>query len=489
VVPAAAARAHPGRVPHRRLGWKRSKWGRVARAYYRSVEGFRARTATLLVTDSRAMQSYYREEWRSESVFLPYGAVTRGGSGASALTRLALEPRGYWLVVTRIEPENNTDLIVAGYLASGSSIPLIVVGGARYESAYSKLLFASAGAGVRFVGPIYDAAALNGLYEGCRAYLHGHEVGGTNPSLLRAMNAGAPCVAIDVEFNREVLGPTGTYFARQPAAVAAELRSVEADPRAAAARGAAARERAGRLYRWDAGRGRLRAPVRAARREPPAPRRWSRASRGRRSTSPSSRRPPGEPGPRRADRRADPRRGRDLARRLAEARGRARRREGCRPAARFVRGDAAPGGAVLRLPADRDRVRGPAEALASAPAPGGGGLPAERQAAAGRELFAAIYGKNDAPVRALLRSFHSEFHDFVLEAAYGRVLTRPGLAAKERELLAAAALAAMAQTPQLVAHARGALRFGATEDEVRGAIALGAAAPDDVEGLLRRVLG
>jgi alkylhydroperoxidase/carboxymuconolactone decarboxylase family protein YurZ len=125
----------------------------------------------------------------------------------------------------------------------------------------------------------------------------------------------------------------------------------------------------------------------------------------------------------------------------------------------------------------------------SAPAPGGGGLPAERQAAAGRELFAAIYGKNDAPVRALLRSFHSEFHDFVLEAAYGRVLTRPGLAAKERELLAAAALAAMAQTPQLVAHARGALRFGATEDEVRGAIALGAAAPDEVEGLLRRVLG
>lgn len=96
--------------------------------------------------------------------------------------------------------------------------------------------------------------------------------------------------------------------------------------------------------------------------------------------------------------------------------------------------------------------------------------PRDEELARGRELFAAIYGKNDEAVRARLHSFHPDFHDFVLEAAYGRILARPGLDVRTRELLAVAALAALEQTPQLVAHARGALRFQATNDEVREAM-------------------
>jgi AhpD family alkylhydroperoxidase len=99
--------------------------------------------------------------------------------------------------------------------------------------------------------------------------------------------------------------------------------------------------------------------------------------------------------------------------------------------------------------------------------PHGGGLPAGERTAAGHALFAAIYGKNDAPVRAMLRRCHGEFHDFVLEAAYGRILARPGLPPHTRELLAVAALAAQGQERQFVAHARGALGFGSTRDELR----------------------
>lgn len=234
------------------LGWKRSKWSRLARAYYRRVEGFCARTATALVTDARAMQAYYEREWRAKSAFLPYGALTHGGSSDAALAKHGLGERGYWLVVTRIEPENNTDRIVAGYLRSGSKLPLIVVGGARYGSEYSARLFAMASDRVRFLGPIYDAAALNGLYERSFAYLHGHEVGGTNPGLLRAMHAQACCVALDVEFNREVLAESGAFFAKDEAAIAAALAALEADPVAARRLGSAAYERARRLYRWDA---------------------------------------------------------------------------------------------------------------------------------------------------------------------------------------------------------------------------------------------
>ena len=95
--------------------------------------------------------------------------------------------------------------------------------------------------------------------------------------------------------------------------------------------------------------------------------------------------------------------------------------------------------------------------------PSGSGLPESERMAAGRRLFASIYGRNDTAVREMLRSFHGEFHDFVLEAAYGRILSRPGLPPRTRELLAVGALAQLDQWPQLVAHARGAMQFGASE--------------------------
>lgn len=98
--------------------------------------------------------------------------------------------------------------------------------------------------------------------------------------------------------------------------------------------------------------------------------------------------------------------------------------------------------------------------------PVGGALPAAAQHAAGQALFAAIYGRNELAVHAMLRSFHAEFHDFVLEVAYGRILSRPGLSPRVRELLAAGVLAAQNQLPQFVGHARGAMHFGATKVEL-----------------------
>jgi 4-carboxymuconolactone decarboxylase len=123
----------------------------------------------------------------------------------------------------------------------------------------------------------------------------------------------------------------------------------------------------------------------------------------------------------------------------------------------------------------------------SVAAPAGGGLPPAEQAAAGRALFAAIYGKNDLAVRNLLRDCHQEFHDFVLEAAYGRILTRPGLPPRERELLACAALAAQQQDRQFVAHARGALQFGASREELAAVTQLAQPDADAAAALLRRV--
>lgn len=102
--------------------------------------------------------------------------------------------------------------------------------------------------------------------------------------------------------------------------------------------------------------------------------------------------------------------------------------------------------------------------------PRGGGLPPTEQPGAGRALFGAIYGRNAAAVAGMLDGFHGELHDFVLDVAYGRILSRPGLAPLAREVAAVAVLAAMQQTPQMVAHGRGALHFGADRDTLREAL-------------------
>jgi len=111
-----------------------------------------------------------------------------------------------------------------------------------------------------------------------------------------------------------------------------------------------------------------------------------------------------------------------------------------------------------------------AEVWPTATPPAGGALPDHAQHDAGRALFAMIYGANTAAVDTMLRSFHGEFHAFVLEAAYGRILTRPHLPAREREVLAVALLAAQDQPRQFAGHARGALHCGASRDELQEAL-------------------
>lgn len=119
------------------------------------------------------------------------------------------------------------------------------------------------------------------------------------------------------------------------------------------------------------------------------------------------------------------------------------------------------------------------EVWPAAQPPAGGGLPPAAQADAGRALFDAIYGPHAPAVAAKLRACHADFAAFVLEVAYGRVLARPGLPGSDRELLAAALLAAQDQPRQFVSHALGALRLGATREQLRTAVH--AAVPDPAE--------
>ncbi|HHI67902.1 MAG TPA: DUF1972 domain-containing protein, partial [Planctomycetes bacterium] len=122
------------------LGWKRRKWGRMARAYYKWVEGVAARQANALVADHPLMREYYKNEYNADSWYLPYGAVVGEGADPSLLSRLSLEEGRYLIVVARLEPENNVDLIVREHKESGTDLPLVVVGDSPYKPAYLESL-------------------------------------------------------------------------------------------------------------------------------------------------------------------------------------------------------------------------------------------------------------------------------------------------------------------------------------------------------------
>lgn len=233
------------------LEWQRAKWGRRAAAYYRWAESRSAKWGDAVIADAVGIADHMRAAHGVESVFIPYGAPIIS-PGPERLAEVGVTPRGYHLVVARFEPENHVREIVEGYVASACSQPLVVVGDAPYAAAYRAQVRAAAGDDprVRFLGSVWDPELLDCLYAHATTYLHGHSVGGTNPSLLRAIGAGAPVVAWDVSFNREVAREAGRYAA-DPAGFARACEEAEADPAATAARGLAGQEDVSQRYRWD----------------------------------------------------------------------------------------------------------------------------------------------------------------------------------------------------------------------------------------------
>lgn len=251
-VPLLRRRSTPVAVHVDGLEARRSKWGAVGQRYYRLAEALSVRWGDALIADAAAIGGYYRDEFGATTELIAYGAPLLDDLDPAGLDALGLDPGRYHLVVARFEPENHVELIVRGYRQSGAACPLVVVGGAPYAEGYIASVYAAAADDdrVRMLGPVWDQALLDRLYHHALTYLHGHSVGGTNPSLLRAMGAGVAVCAYDVVFTREVLGPTGTYFG-DAASLATAIEAAEADPVATRSRGAAGRQRAASAYRWD----------------------------------------------------------------------------------------------------------------------------------------------------------------------------------------------------------------------------------------------
>jgi glycosyltransferase involved in cell wall biosynthesis len=231
--------------------WKRATWRGAGRRYHRLADHAVVRLSDALIADAQGVADYYQVEFGAQTELISYGAALHDQVGHSRLSAVGLRPRDYHLVVARFEPENHVDLIVDGFRRSGAAGRLVVVGSAPYADAYTTKVHALADEDPRvlFLGGVWDQDLLDELYGNCLTYLHGHSVGGTNPSLLRAIGAGAPCTAFDVPFNREVLLDDGLYFRTRDEVVAA-VEAAEHDRVGTVARGQRLRTRA-TSYDWD----------------------------------------------------------------------------------------------------------------------------------------------------------------------------------------------------------------------------------------------
>ncbi len=232
--------------------WQRRKWGRLARTYLRLGEVIGSRwAASHLICDSRALQPYFLEKYGRKTTFISYGANLFESKKPSIVEQYGLKPGEYFLVVARVEPENNADLIVRAFAQVKTEKQLAIVGGVNYESRYVQALQQNADPRVKFLGGIYEPGHIDEIYANSYAYIHGHEVGGTNPALLHAMGCGCCVAALDVPFNAEVVGGAGLLWRKSEEDLRRRLEELLEQPDRVNALQASARERVRVHYSWE----------------------------------------------------------------------------------------------------------------------------------------------------------------------------------------------------------------------------------------------
>ena len=196
------------------LEWKRPKWKGFGAIYFKWAAKMAVRFMDLIVTDAVAMQTIYKSEFNAKSVVITYGADSNKGASEALLNKWQLQSQDYYLIVGRMIPDNNSDIIIEGFINSSSTKKLVIVGDVPYQDAYATKIKSYQDDRLVFTGYITNGDELASLYKYCFAYMHGHEFGGTNPTLLKAMANGCAIGAIDTVFSREVLqnDQFGTYF-------------------------------------------------------------------------------------------------------------------------------------------------------------------------------------------------------------------------------------------------------------------------------------
>lgn len=233
------------------LEWKRSKWGFWGRSFYKISEKISCLIANRIVTDSKGMKNYYQKRYNTGSTEIAYGAPIQYSEHPEHLRDMGLEPREYFLQITRFEPENHPLLTIKAFKRLNSDKKLVLVGGNPYPNDYTKEIEKSATEKVLLPGYIYEPEVLQELWCNCFAYIHGNSVGGTNPALLQTMASGCFTISINIQFNKDVLYDCGIYYKNNENSLVEKMEWALENENKLDSYGKKAQQRIFINYNWD----------------------------------------------------------------------------------------------------------------------------------------------------------------------------------------------------------------------------------------------
>lgn len=219
--------------------WMRAKWSKPVRAYWKQSERLMVKNCDLLICDSKNIERYIHEEYSKydpQTTYISYGAETRRSALSDDDPALlawyeekGLSPKSYYLVVGRFVPENNYETMIREFMLSNSKrdFALITNVSDRFLEELKQRTHFDEDPRIKFVGTVYDQELLMKIRENAYAYLHGHEVGGTNPSLLEALGSTDLNLLLDVGFNREVAEDAALYWTKKTGDLASVIEQAE----------------------------------------------------------------------------------------------------------------------------------------------------------------------------------------------------------------------------------------------------------------------
>lgn len=194
------------------LEWMRTKYKKPVQWFLRFAEYLGVVFSDHLISDSIGIQDYIKKKYNTTSIYIPYGAYCFENPEIEQIEEQNLGAYTYNMLIARLEPENNVEMILDGVLNSDTSLKFLVIGNS--ETAYGKYLKSKyyLCEKIQFLGSIYNLEYLNNLRHFSNLYFHGHSVGGTNPSLLEAMGSNSLICAHENPFNKAILGEDAFYF-------------------------------------------------------------------------------------------------------------------------------------------------------------------------------------------------------------------------------------------------------------------------------------
>lgn len=220
------------------LEWKRSKWARPVRAYLKQAEKAMTKVADLIIADNKGIESYLTEVYPwSKTTCIAYGTDMKPSSLRADSPQVRdffdkwqCQEKTYYLIVGRFVPENNYQTIIREFMKSTSQRDLLIVCNHEGNAYWDKLAQVTGfkeDKRIKFVGTVYDRELLTYLRQEAFAYLHGHEVGGTNPSLLEALAHTEMNLILDVTFNREVAVDSVCYWTKESGHLADLINQID----------------------------------------------------------------------------------------------------------------------------------------------------------------------------------------------------------------------------------------------------------------------